>query len=154
MVCLFIQSLSSNQGKVLVVQLCLTLCDPMDPGSSILQARILEWVAIPFSRGFPDPGIKPRSSTLQADSLLFEPQGNPSGNQRPLKLYCVDRCLLHLLGDCPFLGCPNMTNISLKESDCCLYHKVVLRTQADVYSSSPQEVEETWVLFFFSHLFL
>ena len=38
-------------------QLCLTPCDPMDcspPGSSvhgILQARILEWVAIPFSRG-------------------------------------------------------------------------------------------------------
>ena len=43
--------------KVLVAQLCLTLCDTMDcspPGSSvhgILQARILEWVAIPFSRG-------------------------------------------------------------------------------------------------------
>ena len=43
--------------KVLVAQLCLTLCDPMDcspPSSSvhgILQARILEWVAIPFSRG-------------------------------------------------------------------------------------------------------
>ena len=42
--------------KVLVTQSCLTLCDPMDcspPGSSvhgILQARILEWVAIPFSR--------------------------------------------------------------------------------------------------------
>ena len=42
---------------VLVVQLCLTLCDPMDcssPGSSvhgILQARMLEWVAIPSSRG-------------------------------------------------------------------------------------------------------
>ena len=40
----------------LVTQSCLTLCDPMDcnpPGSSvhgILQARILEWVAIPFSR--------------------------------------------------------------------------------------------------------
>ena len=40
-----------------VVQLCLTLCDPMDcspPGSSvhgILQARILEWVAISFYRG-------------------------------------------------------------------------------------------------------
>ena len=39
-----------------VAQLCLTLCDPMDcslPGSSvhgILQARILEWVAISFSR--------------------------------------------------------------------------------------------------------
>ena len=43
--------------KVLVAQLCPTLCDPMDcslPGSSvhgILQARILEWVAIHFSRG-------------------------------------------------------------------------------------------------------
>ena len=43
--------------KVLVAQLCPTLCDLMDcslPGSSvhgILQARILEWVAIPFSRG-------------------------------------------------------------------------------------------------------
>ena len=43
--------------EMLVAQLCLTLCDPMDcnpPGSSvhgILQARIMEWVAIPFSRG-------------------------------------------------------------------------------------------------------
>ena len=41
----------------LIVQLCLTLCDPLDcspPGSSvhgILQARILEWVAMPSSRG-------------------------------------------------------------------------------------------------------
>ena len=40
-----------------LLQLCLTLCNPLDcspPGSSvhgILQARILEWVAIPFSRG-------------------------------------------------------------------------------------------------------
>ena len=39
------------------IQLCPTLCDPVDgspPGSSvcgILQARILEWVAISFSRG-------------------------------------------------------------------------------------------------------
>ena len=43
---------------VLVTQSYLTLCEPMDcspPGSSvheILQARILEWVAIPFSRGY------------------------------------------------------------------------------------------------------
>ena len=43
--------------KGLVYQSCLTLCDPMDyssPGSSvpgILQARILDWVAFPFSRG-------------------------------------------------------------------------------------------------------
>ena len=47
--------------KVLVAQSCLTLCNPMDchpPGSSVhenFQARILEWVAIPFSRGFSWP---------------------------------------------------------------------------------------------------
>ena len=43
------------------LQSCLTLCDPMDyslPGSSvhgIIQARILEWVAVPSSRGFSQP---------------------------------------------------------------------------------------------------
>jgi len=39
----------------------------------ILQARILEWVAIPFSRDLPDPGIEPGSPELQADSLPSEP---------------------------------------------------------------------------------
>ena len=39
----------------------------------IPQARILEWVAIPFSRDLPDPGIEPRSSALQAASLPSEP---------------------------------------------------------------------------------
>ena len=44
---------------VLVTQSCPALCIPIDcslPGSSvhgILQARILEWVAMPFSRGYP-----------------------------------------------------------------------------------------------------
>ena len=47
--------------KVLVARLCLTLCDPMDcspAGSSvcgILQARILEWIAISYSRGSSRP---------------------------------------------------------------------------------------------------
>ena len=63
--------------KVLVAQLCLTLYNPMDcslSGSSvhgILQARILEWVAISSSRGSFDPGIEPASPVspvLQADS--------------------------------------------------------------------------------------
>jgi len=46
-----------SKVKVLVTQSYPTLCDPMDcspPGSSVhgtLQARILQWVAIPFSRG-------------------------------------------------------------------------------------------------------
>ena len=41
----------------------------------ILQARILEWVAAPFSSGSLQPGIKPRSPTLRADSLPAEPEG-------------------------------------------------------------------------------
>ena len=48
------------------------------PGSSvngILQTRISEWVAIPFSRDLPDPGIEPGSPALQADSLPSEPPG-------------------------------------------------------------------------------
>ena len=68
--------------KVLVAKPCLILCDPMDgspPGSSvhgILQARIREWVTIPFSSDLPDRGIEPGSPPLQADSLPSEPLGN------------------------------------------------------------------------------
>ena len=62
---------------------CPTLFDALDcslPGSSvhgILQARILEWVAIPFSRGSSQPRIESWSPVLQEDSLLSEPPGNP-----------------------------------------------------------------------------
>ena len=54
-----------------------TLCDPMDyTVRGILQARILEQVAFPLSRGS-NTGIEPRSPTLQADSLPAEPPGKP-----------------------------------------------------------------------------
>ena len=44
------------QVKVKVAQSCPVLCDPMDYiVCGILQARILEWVAIPFSRGSSQP---------------------------------------------------------------------------------------------------
>ena len=60
---------------VKVVQLCLTLCDPMDYiVHGILQARLLEQVAFPFSRDLPNPGIEPQSPTMKADSLPAEPQ--------------------------------------------------------------------------------
>ena len=51
----------SLSGPQLVVQSCLTLCDPMDcspPGSSVrgvLHPRILEWAAVLFPRGFSRP---------------------------------------------------------------------------------------------------
>ena len=56
--------------RVLVTQSCLTLCNPVDyspPGSSIhgiLQARILEWVAISFSRGSSQLGDRTRVSCI------------------------------------------------------------------------------------------
>ena len=49
------------------------------PVHEIIQARILEWVAIPFFRGSSQPGIEPRSPTLQVDSLPAEPPGKLPG---------------------------------------------------------------------------
>ena len=55
---------------MLVAQLCPTLCDRMDcnpPGSSvheIFQARILEWVAVSFSRGSSQPRDQTRISGI------------------------------------------------------------------------------------------
>ena len=66
-----------------VAQLYPTLCDPMDcslQGSSvheIFQARVLEWVAISFSRDLPNRGTESKSPALQADALPSEPPGKP-----------------------------------------------------------------------------
>jgi len=43
----------------------------------ILQAKILEWVAISFPGDLLNPGIEPRSPALQVDSLPVEPPGKP-----------------------------------------------------------------------------
>ena len=65
-------------GDVKVTQSCLTLCDAMNYiVHGILQARILEWVAIPFSRGSFQPRDGTWSPASQADSLPAEPQGKP-----------------------------------------------------------------------------
>ena len=64
---------------VKVAQSCPALCDPMEyTVHGILQARILKWVAVPFSRGSSKPRIEPRSPALRADSLPAEPQGKPA----------------------------------------------------------------------------
>ena len=58
------------------------LCDLMDCSSlgssvrEIFQARILEWVAISFSGDLPNPGIKPGSLALLADSFPLYHLGN------------------------------------------------------------------------------
>ena len=59
---------SYTHVKVKVAQSCLTCFDPMDctvPG--ILQARILEWVAFPFSRGFSQPRERTQVSGIAGE---------------------------------------------------------------------------------------
>ena len=109
----------------LVTQSCPTLCDPVDcspPGSSvhgIFQAKMLKPVSMPSSRDLPDPGIKSKSPTLQADSLLSEPPGKPStegeGKKTPFLLFqdrrsfkISDYIVLHVWpSKCPLDGKKN-----------------------------------------------
>ena len=66
----------SDEHKVLVAQLCLTLCNP--PGSfvhGILQARILEWVAIYSSKDLSNKDSNPSlplCRQVEIGSMLFE----------------------------------------------------------------------------------
>ena len=63
----FLSNLFHLMSEVKVAQLCPTLCDPMDYRvQGILQERILEWVAFPFSRG----SSQPRDQTLV--SLIYQ----------------------------------------------------------------------------------
>ena len=65
--------------KVKVAQSCPTLCDPMDYRvHRILQARILDRVAVPFSRGSSQPRDQTQVSRIAGGFLPAEPQGRPS----------------------------------------------------------------------------
>ena len=67
---------SVSESVVKVIQSCPTLGDPMDyTVHGILQARILEWVAVAFSRGSSQPRDRTQVSHIAADSLPAEPQG-------------------------------------------------------------------------------
>ena len=79
--------------EVRVAQLCPNLCDAMDyTVHGILQARILEWVAFPFSRGSSQPR-EPGSPVLQADSLQIKnynevsPHTSQNGHHPKKKIY-------------------------------------------------------------------
>ena len=64
-----------------VAQLCLTLCDPMDyTVHAVLQARMLEWVAFPFSRGSSHPRNWTQVSRIGGGFFMSEPRGNPKTN--------------------------------------------------------------------------
>ena len=84
------QDLSGKQIRddgyctVLVTQSCPTLCNSLDrspPGSSvhgIRQARILEWIAIPFSRGSSQPRVWTRVACTAGRFFTTEPSGKPN----------------------------------------------------------------------------
>ena len=80
---LLVYNFTGGAVLCLVAQSCLTLWDPQTIACQaplsmgILQARTLEWVAMPPSGDIPNPGIKPMSPTLYADSSPSEPPGKP-----------------------------------------------------------------------------
>ena len=79
--------------------------------------RILEWVAIPSSRGFPIPGIKPRSPTIQADSLPSESPGKPMNTGVSSMVVCVSLDAFHItVTNCMDSDCNFLIN------DICLYN--------------------------------
>ena len=69
---------------MLVIQSCPTLCDPwtvacQSPLSMEFSGQdYWSWVAMPFSRDLPDPGIEPRSLALQSGSLPYKPPRKPN----------------------------------------------------------------------------
>ena len=103
---LIVSPSSARPVCVLVTQLSLILCNPMDcspPDSSVhglLQATILKWVAMPSSRGSSDPGIEPMSlvSPSMAGSFFYHQQPCMWEAQRN-KLYCA--CMTQWTGRKP-----------------------------------------------------
>ena len=89
------------------LQSCPTLCDPMDcslPDSSvhgILQARILEWVAMPFSRGSSQPRNQTQVSCISCTAGRFS-TAEPSGKPKP------SSCKLAKMGT--WFTCPTHIN--------------------------------------------
>ena len=70
------------------------------PGSSvhgILQAKILQWVAISFPRATSQPRNEPRSPALQADALRTELHGKHSYNKSHHTYYIVIDCIPYIV---------------------------------------------------------
>ena len=110
---------------MLVAWLCQTLCSPWTaapPGSSVhgnLWARILEWVAISFSRGSSQPRIKPKSPALAGGFLTPGHQGSPQHCY--LKVMCAALYICMCVSP-EVLESPEVDNIS-HNTDCLLYRR-------------------------------
>ena len=128
-------------------------CSPPDSSvHGILQARILEWAAIPFSRDLSDPGIEPRSPALQADSL----QPEPPEKLRILFILHMYNCLPEVLvtQSCPTL-CNSMDYSPPGSSVHGIFHARILEWVAISFSrGSSQPKGQTWVSFIAARFFI
>ena len=133
--------------KMKVAQLW-TLCDPRDyTVHGILQVRILEWVAFPFSRGLPNPGIEPRSPALQADSLPAEPKGKHKNTgegslfllQQIFPTQESNRCLLR----CRWI----LYQLSHQRSPGLYWTLTLVRFKASSFKQTTKSFEWFWWLF-------
>ena len=103
-------SLSNNSVIVKVIQSCPTVCNPMEytvlgipsSGQNTGVGSLLQEM-FPSPGDLPNPGIKPRSPKLQADSLPAEPPGKPKDTgvgslsllQQIFPTQEFNQCLLH-----------------------------------------------------------
>ena len=91
--------------KVLFTQLCLTLCNSLDyspTGSSvhgILQARVLEWVAMPSSRGYSQPRDQTRVSFIAGRFLTIWATREAHIQHKTSKFPALRLTYLHFLHD-------------------------------------------------------
>ena len=77
--------------SVKVIQSCLTLCDPVDSTvHGILQARILEWVTFPFSRGSSQPRDQTQVSHIAGGFFSSWATGKPKQNYCSKRVYDLD----------------------------------------------------------------
>ena len=97
-----VRETSIKASEVKVAQSCPTLCDPIDYRvHGILQAKILEWVAFPFSRGSSQPRDPTQVSGIAGRPV--EPQGKPMKATFGKNMFCMHAKLLQL---CPTLCGP------------------------------------------------
>ena len=115
-------------------------CSP--PGSTvyeIFQARILEWVAISFSRGSSQPRVRTRVSYTAANSLLTELQGKPNFIHRLIIKsisFDVPNVIVSLLSQFPFSILEGiLTSIIVKQK--YKEHKIVSVQFSSVTQSCP-----------------
>ena len=96
--------------------------DGSPPGSSvhaILQVRILEWVAIPFSRGSSQPRDQTYVSTLQVNSLPSEPLGKPPSLVYTFRILFAKKMGQHFIrARSDFLGVGGKRTTNIKITNC------------------------------------